>query len=353
MVRRRAPGMYRASAAGRIGPYPEPRITTPGRLGPVMMLVYFLQTALPLILILWLAVLPPKSRAGFWMLVLASALLTFAAARLGIWVFPPWWVPYLLALILVAAVLWRLIWAPQRPPLPSGALGWLALIIIAGIAGSAGLQSGAAIIASRMPNGPSTDLAWPLGPGLYLVVNGGASASNNARAALLDPAQPLHAGFGGSGYGVDLIAVNDWGFRTGGIMPADPAGYQIFGTPVLAPCAGRVVLAEGGRPDMAVPQMDEGHPAGNHVLLRCGDHDILLAHFRQGSLRMEAGDDLAIGQQIAEVGNSGESSEPHLHIHAQMPGTPDAPFGGAPVPMRLEARFLVRGDVVQAGALGQ
>lgn len=187
-----------------------------------MMLVYVLQTALPLILILWLAVLPPKSRAGFWMLVLASTLTTFAAARMGIWVFPPWWVPYFLALLLVAAVVWRLNSAPQRLLLPSGAFGWLALVILAGIAGAAGLQSGAAMMASRTPEGPSIDLAWPLGPGFYLVVNGGASASINAHAALLDPAQPLHAGFGGSGYGVDLIAVNDWGLRASGIMPENP-----------------------------------------------------------------------------------------------------------------------------------
>lgn len=318
-----------------------------------MMLFYVLQTAIPLILILWLAILPPRNLAGFWMLGLAAALMTFAAARLGIWVFPPRWVPYLLALLLVAAVVWRLIRAPQRPLLPSGAFGWTTLVILAGVAGTAGLQSGAALMASRMPEGPSIDLAWPLGPGTYLVANGGASASINSHTALLDPAQPLHTGFGGSGYGVDLIAVNGWGLRASGIMPVDPAGYLIFGTPVLAPCAGQVILAEGGRTDMPVPQVDEEYPAGNHVLLRCGDHDILLAHFRQGSLQVVVGDDLAIGQHIAEVGNSGESSEPHLHIHAQMPGTPDAPFGGAAVPVRLEDRFLVRGNLVQAGARGQ
>jgi hypothetical protein len=63
---------------------------------------------------------------------------------MGIRVFPPWWVPYLLALLLMAAVVWRLISAPLRPLLPSGAFGWLALVILAGIAGIAGLQSGAA-----------------------------------------------------------------------------------------------------------------------------------------------------------------------------------------------------------------
>jgi hypothetical protein len=317
-----------------------------------MTLVYVLQTAIPLIMILWIAILPPRNLTGFWMLALAAALITFAAARLGIWVFPPWWVPYLLALLLAAAVVWRLIRTRRTPLLPTGTTGWLTLTFLAGIAGYAGLQSGAAIMASRTPEGPSIDLAWPLGPGTYLAANGGAAASINAHAALLDPAQPLHAGFGGSGYGVDLIAVNDWGLRASGIMPEDPAGYLIFGTPVLAPCAGRVVLAEAGRPDMAVPRVDEGHPAGNHVLLRCGEYDILLAHFRQGSLRVAAEDDLAIGQQIAEVGNSGESSEPHLHIHAQMPGTPEAPFGGGPLAMRLIGRFLVRGDLVQVEARG-
>ena len=318
-----------------------------------MMLVVVLQTVLPLILILWLAILSPGNRAGFWMLTLAAGATTLAASRLGIWVFPPWWVPDLLALLLVVAVVWRLVRAPQGPGLPSGPFGWMALVILAAIAGIGGLQSAAALTATRIPEAPAVDLAWPLGPGTYLVANGGASAIINAHAALLDPAQPLHAGFGGSAYGVDLIAVNGWGLRSSGIMPDDPTRYLIFGTPVLAPCAGRIVLAEGGRPDMVVPQMDEGHPAGNHVLLRCGDVDILLAHFRQGSLRVTVGDDRATGQRIAEVGNSGESSEPHLHIHAQRPGTPDAPFGGEPVPLRLEGRFLVRGDLVQAGARDQ
>lgn len=136
-------------------------------------------------------------------------------------------------------------------------------------------------------------------------------------------------------------------------MPADPARYLIFGTPVLAPCAGQVILAVGDRDDMRVPEVDEGHPAGNHVLLRCDGIDILLAHFRQGSLQVTVGDASLVGEQIAEVGNSGESSEPHLHIHAQMPGTEDAPFGGVPVTMRLEGRFLARGDLVQVGARDQ
>ena len=311
-----------------------------------MMTIFILQTTLPLALIVWLAILPPHDRAGFWMLVLAAALVTLFAALQGIWLFPPWWVPYLMALLLLGTITRHLIRSPVKPWLPTGPWGWLSLVILAGIAGLAGSQSRAALLARHIPDGPSIALAWPLGTGIYLVANGGRSSSINAHAALLDPSHPLHAGYGGTGYGVDLIAINRWGLRADSIMPADRTRYAIFETPVLAPCAGRVVSAVDGRPDNTVPDMPEGNVAGNHIILRCDGIDVLLAHFRQGSLRVVAGDDLVLGQQVGEVGNSGESSEPHLHIHAQMPGSPRDPFSGVPVPILLEDRFLVRGDRV-------
>lgn len=311
-----------------------------------MMVIYVLQTLLPLTLVLWMALLPPRNRAGFWLLSVAAALLILMVALQGVWVFPPWWVPYLLALSLVAAVTLHLIRARGRPVLPTSGLGYLPVAMTVVIAGYSGAQSWTAISARQIPQGQAIDLGWPLAPGIYLVANGGASPSINAHAALIDPSHPLHAGFGGSGYGVDLVAVNRWGFRTRGIQPSEPAAYAIFGTPVLAPCAGEVVVAEGDRPDMPVPMVDDGYPAGNHILLRCAGIDILLGHFRQGSVRVSTGDSIAVGQQIGEVGNSGETGEPHLHIHAQLPGTTERPFSGTPVPTRLEGRFLVRNDIV-------
>jgi hypothetical protein len=44
------------------------------------------------------------------------------------------------------------------------------------------------------------------------------------------------------------------------------------------------------------------------------------------------------------MGNSDSSSEPHLHIHAQLPGTFIAPYSGAPIPMRVNSQYLVLGD---------
>ena len=188
------------------------------------------------------------------------------------------------------------------------------------------------------------DLASPLGQGTYLVANGGSGPSISAHATVLNQTIARHKLYWGQGHGVDLIAIDRWGFRAAGLLPVEPGLYVIFGRPVIAPCAGEVIAAVDGLPDMQVPRMDHAHLAGNHVILRCAGVHILLGHFRRGSVLVRVGGMLSAGDAIAQVGNSGNTSEPHLHVHAQEPGTADAPFSGAPIPIRIDGRYLVRND---------
>ena len=50
--------------------------------------------------------------------------------------------------------------------------------------------------------------------------------------------------------------------------------------------------------------------------------------------------------KLGEVGNSGNSDEPHLHVHAQRPGRPWDLFTADPLPVRFDGRYLVRNDRV-------
>ena len=87
--------------------------------------------------------------------------------------------------------------------------------------------------------------------------------------------------------------------------------------------------------------------AGNHVLLECGTEvRVLLAHMRRGSVRVRPGERVAVGRPLGAVGNTGNTNEPHLHVHAQRPGTAVEPLGGEPLPVRLAGRYLVRGQRV-------
>lgn len=303
------------------------------------------QIVLPLVLIAGLAIAPPRNRLGFSLQVLVTAITLVAIARLGIWIFPPWWTPYLYGVLLIGV----LIVGRRRRKLhrfPSHWFGWVAvaaLVAFGVFVGSEALQSRA----GRLPPPvPAVDLTFPLQGGEYLIVHGGSDIQINPHMKTLDESVPLFQDYRGQSYGIDIVQIDRFGLRADGIVPHNLAAYQIYGEPVLAPCPGKIVQAVDGFPDMPIPQVDQDNRAGNHVILQCGDVEVLLAHFRPQSLSVQQGMDVQVGDRIAEVGNSGASNEPHLHISAQRPGSSVAPLSGDPVPMRFAGQFLIRGDRV-------
>jgi murein DD-endopeptidase MepM/ murein hydrolase activator NlpD len=143
------------------------------------------------------------------------------------------------------------------------------------------------------------------------------------------------------------VKLNALGMRASGWLPADPARYVIFGDPVYAPCSGVVVQSEDGAPDMPPPDADRTRMAGNHVLLDCGGVHVLVAHLRRGTVRVRPQLSIEAGTILGLVGNSGNSNEPHLHVHAQRPAPAGGePLSGEPLPVTFDGRYLVRNDLV-------
>lgn len=96
------------------------------------------------------------------------------------------------------------------------------------------------------------------------------------------------------------------------------ADYPAFGKRVLAPVDGHVTLVVGGRPDQPLGMTDVEHPAGNHLVIRTREgRYVLMAHLRADSIQVDEGQRVVVGDRLAEVGNSGNSTEPHLHIQVQ------------------------------------
>ena len=119
--------------------------------------------------------------------------------------------------------------------------------------------------------------------------------------------------------------------------------YLCFGTPVLAPLAAQIVRMRDDLPDMPPGEADVENNWGNFLLLRSaeGAH-ILLAHLKQGSVRVQAGEWVVTGQQVAACGSSGRSPEPHLHFHVQSGDQ----LGAATRSFHL-ANVLVRSEAVE------
>lgn len=308
-----------------------------------MKLLLVAQCALLLGIVVSAAV--PRSRAGAVAVLVASLTSLWALARVGLWLFPPWWAPMAAAVGVAVVLLGRVaVDSPYPSFWPTRPLGFVGLAVSVGVTTVAGIVVVRASDAAVVPEGPIVDLAFPLPPGDYLVVNGGGWGAVNAHRESVGSSDPRFLPWRGNGWAVDLVAVHAWGLRAPGVLPPDPAVYEIFDVPVLAPCAGTVVIAVDGRPDMTVPVYDRTALAGNHVLLACGDVHVLLAHLREGSVLVEEGAIVNVGFAVGRVGNSGGTGEPHLHFHVQTPGPPGMPMGGDPLPMLVNGDFLVRGD---------
>ena len=127
-----------------------------------------------------------------------------------------------------------------------------------------------------------------------------------------------HAPAASQRHAVDLVVWRD-GATTTAPGTANET-YHAFGQPYLAPVDGTVAAVLDGLDDIA-PQASgsnpNDHPAGNHVVIESDGGFVYLAHCQNGSIQVQVGDTVAAGDVVAAVGNSGNTSEPHVHIHAQ------------------------------------
>jgi hypothetical protein len=159
--------------------------------------------------------------------------------------------------------------------------------------------------------------------------------------------QNYHVEYQNQRHAYDIVIWKDGGTHTGdGNRNED---YWVFGQPLLAPAAGTVVAVLDGiannTPGVLNP---EPHPAGNHVVIQTAAREfVFLAHLKQKSIRVKQGDRVVAGDLLGLAGNSGNSSEPHLHIHVQDKADFFAP-DAIGLPLRF-SDYLADGKPVSTG----
>ncbi|HEU4928402.1 MAG TPA: M23 family metallopeptidase [Candidatus Krumholzibacteria bacterium] len=185
-----------------------------------------------------------------------------------------------------------------------------------------------------------TALALPF-RGDWFVFWGGRDIDNN-----------YHAVSKSQRFAYDLLMMKDGSSHTGtGSVLSD---YYCYGAEVLAPAAGTVAWSCDSLPDQVPGQMDPKNPVGNGVVIDHGNGEFsLLAHMQPKSLRVKTGDKVEASAVLGLCGNSGNTSEPHIHYHLQdgpdiktAEGLP-APFSNLIVNGKPVAKAeLMKGQVV-------
>ncbi len=141
--------------------------------------------------------------------------------------------------------------------------------------------------------------------GEWLVFWGGRTVEQNYHAAVKDQR-----------FAYDLLVVENGKSHTGDGKSNEQ--YFCWGKEILSPGSGTVVTVVSNLPDNPPGVMDPKNPPGNHVILDLGNKEYaLLAHLQRGSVSVDEGEEVRPGQPIGRCGNSGNTSEPHLHFHLQ------------------------------------
>ena len=290
------------------------------------------------------------------------------------------WVP---AAVLMFAV--TSCWAAAFRGGLAGVAAWYALQLLVPLAGSVVLFiSMAYAVWKRRLSPPLLTAAllaivalWPLcwNVNLLLVKYPVSATRAKPSVAVRLPADvPLRVGWGGDDLEVNYHAAypdQRWAYD----LTVDPSftgsrrleDYGCWGVEVLAPAAGRVVKAHDGEPDETPGSVSNNFdaPGGNRVVIGLPTGTYLeVAHLQRGSVSVKEGDGVEEGQVIGRCGNSGNTSEPHIHIHHQRQH-PDFGEGilieglplyfrdhdGAPMPeggfQVVDGRAVPKGAVVQ------
>jgi Peptidase family M23 len=304
-----------------------------------------LQIAVPIVLLVWQAAGRDTNLISWFLKHGAVWCYIYATSIAGVWLIAPWYLADILLVISISLAARRLAGALTLWRTPANVRQWLAMGTRASAAVIAGAIVSTAVQGGKPPEATIVDLSFPLRSGHYYIANGG--SANLVNAHLMTLGGDRFRAYRGQSYGIDIVELNAVGVHATWPAPHDPGRYKIFGEAIYAPCNGIVARSEDGLPDLSPPHPDRANMAGNYVLVECGeygDFHVLLGHMRSGSVKVHPGDYVTTDTLLGEVGNSGNSNEPHLHVHAQRPGRPWDPFAGDPLHVSFDGRYLARND---------
>jgi hypothetical protein len=188
----------------------------------------------------------------------------------------------------------------------------------------------------------------PLRGGPWLTANGPADVSGHRRSLIPIYGTPAIA----QRFAIDFVKLGDDDKTFKGEQLKNES-YYAEGNDALAVANGTVVEVKDSIPEnvpginsRAVPITLET-VGGNHVIIDIGGgYYAFYAHLKPGGVKVKLGDKVKRGQVIGIVGNTGNSTEPHLHFHIS---DASSPLGGEGVPYRLDS-FEIVGRCVNFGS---
>jgi hypothetical protein len=158
----------------------------------------------------------------------------------------------------------------------------------------------------------SLEITFPLKNGLYLITDGGNSKiSRLMNYHFYSPVHKKNRTNNSMKFATDIVKI-DQSIKK--FMPLNNEDYPIFGEKVFCPINGTVIKVVNNIDDNIPYSGNYPYNTGNTLIIKDSNYYFLIGHLKKGSIRINTGDYVHQNDLLAEVGNSGYSERPHVHM---------------------------------------
>ncbi|WP_158538644.1 M23 family metallopeptidase [Chitinophaga skermanii] len=182
----------------------------------------------------------------------------------------------------------------------------------------------------------TVELRFPFKPGNYFVLQGGKGLPTNL----------FHFSLRGAIYAMDIVKLDNDGRRANKIFSKKLDDYIIFNDTIYSPCEGVITRAVSENPDNIPPNMNRGPKNTNMVVIETTTYNVFMGHIRQDCVFVKEGDHVKEGDPIGCVGNSGFSTEPHLHIQVHQKEGGQPWYRGKPLYIHFDGKGYLLNEVI-------
>jgi hypothetical protein len=301
-------------------------------------LFLFIHIGLPLVLLLVLLWNRPRSKIG-----LLGSTLCIIALALFLFLWGQWpiaasiYLKYAVLLIMALAI-FKCIrnYRKTAPLFPKGLLKNLTNTVLLVLAVGCGFLVYKLIEGRNYPQ-EEVRLQFPLKGGSYYISSGGSNKVINNHFGTPVASQQ---------YALDINKLGGTGRVSRVFGNKGNADHYIFGELVYAPCSGSIIALKTDVKDNDGPGMDVSAEdgQGNFITIDCDGNIISLVHLKANSIGVKQYQKVTTGELLGQIGNSGFSQEPHLHLQAARTDREGHLTG---IPINFNGRKPVRNAIVR------
>jgi len=184
-------------------------------------------------------------------------------------------------------------------------------------------------------------IQMPIGEGVWVTVRAPSNSSGHRKSFHVHEGERRAA----ERFAIDWVKLNEEGYLYKN-EPGSNENWFSYNEPVRSVSSGKVVHVKDGLPDqqpLALAREPKSFTLdtvpGNTIVVEMGNGKYAIyAHLKNGSIKVEVGEEVQEGDIIGRIGNSGHSLAPHLHFHIEDRATP---LTGRAIPFSIKAFDLI------------